>query len=338
MITLDHVLIRNFRNIEDIEFDFSTSVEKPLTLILANAGVGKTSLFSAIAWVFLGANAFDVSSRHERLCIFPKDLDHRTNINDAHSKVELTITYSNNGERRVFRLSRVIDIAMLSRVEFFETVNGILSVYEETDSRMHFLRNPPDFLESELALGNLGASLFLANDSWLSTIYGSDVESQTRLIERIRFELSRSGSNLTEFERVLNQYFGRLLDRGSTPLQLSVSTEYEICVSSGNRGAFDINALSPGVRTLINACLALSMRNLLGSPVPLIADNPFIHILPETRSPLLIEIVSVSSQQILFTRQYDAFLNFSPEVLSKVGKSYKLARDETNQKLTISEI
>lgn len=321
-----------------MEFDLSTAMDKTLTLILANAGIGKTSIFSAIAWAFLGAKAFDVRSMHNTLCIVPKNLDHRTNINDAQPKVELTITYSNNGARRVFHLSRVLDIAMLSRVEICETVDGILRIYEETDSGMHFLRNPPDFLESELTLGNLGAYLFLNNDSWLSTIYGSDIESQSRLIERIRFDLTRSGSNLTELEKVLNQYFGLLLDSGSNTLQLSVSTECEISVSSKNRGAFDINELSAGVRTLINASLALSMRDLLGSRIPLFADDPFTHILPETRNPLLLEIVSVSSQQILFTRQDDAFHNLSPEVLSKVGISYKLARDETNQKLTIIEI
>lgn len=51
---LHRVEIRNFKLLEDIRLEFSTDPEKPLTLIRAENGSGKTSLLAAMLWAFYG--------------------------------------------------------------------------------------------------------------------------------------------------------------------------------------------------------------------------------------------------------------------------------------------
>ena len=52
---LEHAHIENFKLLEDIKLDFSTDPEKPLTVIRAENGSGKTSLLYALLWAFYGS-------------------------------------------------------------------------------------------------------------------------------------------------------------------------------------------------------------------------------------------------------------------------------------------
>ena len=51
---LHRVEIQNFKLLEDIRLEFSTDPQKPLTLIRAENGSGKTSLLAAMLWAFYG--------------------------------------------------------------------------------------------------------------------------------------------------------------------------------------------------------------------------------------------------------------------------------------------
>lgn len=53
---LEHAHIENFKLLENIKLDFSTDPEKPLTVVRAENGSGKTSLLYALLWAFYGSS------------------------------------------------------------------------------------------------------------------------------------------------------------------------------------------------------------------------------------------------------------------------------------------
>ena len=65
---LNSVHITNFKLLEDIEISFSTEPARPLTVIRAENGSGKTSILQALRWAMWGEegipqeDAFDVHS------------------------------------------------------------------------------------------------------------------------------------------------------------------------------------------------------------------------------------------------------------------------------------
>lgn len=59
--------VRNFKLLEDVQFDFSTDRHRPLTVIRAENGSGKTSLLYAFQWAFWGMSGLPRSARSLRL-------------------------------------------------------------------------------------------------------------------------------------------------------------------------------------------------------------------------------------------------------------------------------
>ena len=59
--------IRNFKLLEDVVLDFSTDSNRPLTIIRAENGAGKTSLLYALLWSFYGSEGLPKDARGLRL-------------------------------------------------------------------------------------------------------------------------------------------------------------------------------------------------------------------------------------------------------------------------------
>ena len=59
--------IRNFKLLEDVDLDFSTDPSRPLTIIRAENGAGKTSLLYALLWSFYGSEGLPRDARALRL-------------------------------------------------------------------------------------------------------------------------------------------------------------------------------------------------------------------------------------------------------------------------------
>lgn len=59
--------VRNFKLLEDIQLDFSTDASKPLTIIRAENGSGKTSVLYALLWAFYGMSGLPSHARGLRL-------------------------------------------------------------------------------------------------------------------------------------------------------------------------------------------------------------------------------------------------------------------------------
>ena len=53
---LDSAHIINFKLLEDIELHFSTNLTRPLTVIRAENGSGKTTILQALRWAMWGEN------------------------------------------------------------------------------------------------------------------------------------------------------------------------------------------------------------------------------------------------------------------------------------------
>ena len=64
---IERIEIRNFKLLEDIRLEFSTDPARPLTLIRAENGSGKTSLLYAMLWGFYGRDGMPEYARDARL-------------------------------------------------------------------------------------------------------------------------------------------------------------------------------------------------------------------------------------------------------------------------------
>ena len=67
MIQLRRAHFTNFRLLKDIEIEFSTSFDQPLTVIRAENDTGKTTLLNALGWALFGDDALPGSRSSFRL-------------------------------------------------------------------------------------------------------------------------------------------------------------------------------------------------------------------------------------------------------------------------------
>src|SRR4051794_39298487 len=59
--------IQNFKLLRDVALDFSVDPARPVTVIRAENGSGKTSMLSALQWGLFGEAGLDESARKVRL-------------------------------------------------------------------------------------------------------------------------------------------------------------------------------------------------------------------------------------------------------------------------------
>lgn len=64
---LVRVHIKNFKLLEDVQLSFSTDLQRPLTVIRAQNGSGKTSFMSALLWAFYGMEGLPAEASELRL-------------------------------------------------------------------------------------------------------------------------------------------------------------------------------------------------------------------------------------------------------------------------------
>jgi DNA sulfur modification protein DndD len=101
---LEHAHIENFKLLEDIKLDFSTDPEKPLTVVRAENGSGKTSLLYALLWAFYGSSG--LPQEYAKFRLGPahqpsgKPLDIRVMVEFAHT--------DETGEESRYRLVRTV--------------------------------------------------------------------------------------------------------------------------------------------------------------------------------------------------------------------------------------
>ncbi|MEI6537112.1 MAG: ATP-binding protein, partial [Verrucomicrobiaceae bacterium] len=67
MMRLVAARIKNFKLLEDISLNFSTDLHRPLTVIRAENGSGKTSVLNALRWGFFGPAGLPEGAQRVRL-------------------------------------------------------------------------------------------------------------------------------------------------------------------------------------------------------------------------------------------------------------------------------
>ena len=87
---------RNFRILRDVEIDFSTNDNKPLTVIRAENETGKTTMLRALQWGLFGEESLPNRGRDFRM--HPIDW----NTNDGNEvKISVEIDFTHKWERNI---------------------------------------------------------------------------------------------------------------------------------------------------------------------------------------------------------------------------------------------
>ncbi len=87
---------KNFRLLRDLQIDFSTSPEKPLTVIRAENETGKTTILTALQWILFGDDALPPPMGTYRLHPIDWDRSHSTHV-EIEAELEFEHTYNHPG-------------------------------------------------------------------------------------------------------------------------------------------------------------------------------------------------------------------------------------------------
>ncbi len=128
--------IKNFKLLRDVNLDFSTDPNRPVTVIRAENGSGKTSTLSALQWGFFGDAGLDASAREVRLS--PSDWPDGKRC-EVRVQIDFTHTvYDEVGGELVpkhtnYRIVRTVNETPKGEKEFDREQNQ-MHLYELTDS------------------------------------------------------------------------------------------------------------------------------------------------------------------------------------------------------------
>ena len=94
--------IRNFKLLEDVSLEFSTERDRPLTVIRAENGSGKTSLLYAFQWAIYGMSGLPDSAKGLRLSSSANQAGSSISVS-VMIEFEITDAYGNSGHFRLIR-------------------------------------------------------------------------------------------------------------------------------------------------------------------------------------------------------------------------------------------
>lgn len=181
----------NFRLLKDLELNFSTSSEKPLTVIRAANESGKTTCQYALMWGLWGESALP-SKKYEHFNIFPADLAH---IKEKVVKVEIDFQtsptidkFGNQSSVKSYRLIRQLTIASEN-----SNYSDSLNLYELTaDGALPIIKSEAQHIINTNLPESLKDIFFTDGDRALSFIESNTNRhiKQRRVSEAIRALLS----------------------------------------------------------------------------------------------------------------------------------------------------
>ena len=125
--------IQNVRALKDLEINFSTDSRKPLTVIRAANGFGKTTLLNALRWGLFGEKGLESSNYH-----FMPD-DHERNKSVA--TVEIDFEHSDRVGPKDYRIIRTREERRGSDRKV-SVGNSLLYLYRMHDTGEDDLDNP----------------------------------------------------------------------------------------------------------------------------------------------------------------------------------------------------
>lgn len=118
MIQLRRAHFTNFRLLRDVEIEFSTSFDKPLTMIRAENDTGKTTLLTALEWGLFGDDA--LPAKRSSLRLHPIDWSAESDGSVVPIKVviEFAALDEESGTESVFELERSCEERLVDDLEF----------------------------------------------------------------------------------------------------------------------------------------------------------------------------------------------------------------------------
>lgn len=186
MITLNALKIKNFRNIKEVAIDFSIEASKPLTIVRAENGVGKTTLLLALRWVLFGdfANPANTSKRKKQLTKAPASWDIEKNGPDIPVEVELWLTaHSGNGdtEYHVVR-SQTVRVSESDRIG--QDQEAEVKVLKKTNAGFKTEDYPELAIARELMSPSLMEFFFIDGDDAYNFVTTSDASDRSEKVEQ----------------------------------------------------------------------------------------------------------------------------------------------------------
>lgn len=228
MITLNTLKIKNFRNIKEVEIDFSLDEARPLTIIKAENGVGKTTLLLALRWVLFGdlANPASTPKKKKPLIKAPASWDISKHGADIPVEVELWLTsHGGNGdtEYHVIRKQRV-RVSESDRIG--QDQEEVVEVYKKTSAGFKSEPYPEVAIGRDLMSPSLMEFFFIDGDDAYNFVTTNDASDRSEKVEQaikllLQLDLLESSvKHLKESKKNVTKKIG-LLGKGTEMEEVS---------------------------------------------------------------------------------------------------------------------
>ena len=218
MITLKSLKIKNFRNIKEAVIEFSDSKEKPLTIIRAENGVGKTTLLLALRWVLFGelANPASTLKRKKQLTKAPASWDISKFGNDIPVEVELWLTAHTEEEDVEYHVVRQQTIRVSEEDRIGQDQEESIQVYKKTAVGFKSQDYPELVIRNRLMSPSLMEFFFIDGDDAYNFVTTNDSSDRSEKVEKaikllLQLELLESSvRHLKESKKNVTKKLGQL--------------------------------------------------------------------------------------------------------------------------------
>ncbi len=218
MITLNSLKIKNFRNIKEAAIDFSVSQEKPLTIIRAENGVGKTTLLLALRWVLFGelANPASTVKRKKQLTKAPASWDIEKFGNDIAVEVELWLTAHTDDGDVEYQVVRQQTVRVSEDDRIGQDQEESIQVYKKTSAGFKSQDFPELVIRNRLMSPSLMEFFFIDGDDAYNFVTTNDSSDRSEKVEKaikllLQLELLESSvRHLKESKKNVTRKLGQL--------------------------------------------------------------------------------------------------------------------------------
>lgn len=324
--------IRNFRPFfGEHQVEFSTSIEKPITLISGSNATGKASLMSALLWCLEGDAFLPVDLGDKRRVVNERAAIIATQDNRA-AVVEVSLSFSVNGQH--YTATRQMPV--VSAGDTKSEMRVLLARHQGNDEAASCSRREAQLNVKDVLPPGICSLLFLSCEHLMKVS-----KSGLLMLLREAWEgLSASGTCAASWHS-----FGRFLAclnaqlRGmhlSLPLRLSpcrhiqVDNSGRIILCDADHQQLRIDTSSAGETTVLAILVVLGFLKLIHSAgeiegYPLVLMSPFGMLDTHYREWLAEVLADIPLQLVLILPEHQLDSAIISRLIHRIGKVYRLA-------------
>lgn len=186
MITLNTLKIKNFRNIKEVSIDFSVDENRPLTIIRAENGLGKTTLLLALRWVLFGdlSNPASTPKKKKALVKAPASWDINKHGPDIPVEVELWLTaHGGNGDTE-YHVLRKQTVRVTEADRIGQDQQEVVEVYKKTSAGFKSEAYPEVAIARDLMSPSLMEFFFIDGDDAYNFVTTNDASDRSEKVEQ----------------------------------------------------------------------------------------------------------------------------------------------------------